>query len=183
MKSEEAIAKTKADETEAIANDAQKDLDEALPALESANKVSFVFFNFYAFLPLSLLPLPLSLLSPSPFHSPSLPPSLLPSLPPSFPPSLPPSFPPSLLPSLPPSFPPSLPPSFLPPSSLPSSLPPSLPLSLRLSMLLIKRIYLRYVYSLSHPILLTLLWRVFVFCLTHHQTGRVLNSSSVTQVS
>uniref|UniRef100_A0A1X7UKU1 AAA+ ATPase domain-containing protein n=2 Tax=Amphimedon queenslandica TaxID=400682 RepID=A0A1X7UKU1_AMPQE len=38
VKSEEAIAKTKADETEAIANDAQKDLDEALPALESANK-------------------------------------------------------------------------------------------------------------------------------------------------
>ena len=43
MKSEEAIAKTKADETEAIANDAQKDLDEALPALESANKVSVAF--------------------------------------------------------------------------------------------------------------------------------------------
>ena len=39
VKSEEAIAKTKADETEAIANGAQKDLDEALAALESANKV------------------------------------------------------------------------------------------------------------------------------------------------
>lgn len=39
VKSEEAIAKTKTEETEAIANDAQKDLDEALPALESANKV------------------------------------------------------------------------------------------------------------------------------------------------
>ena len=36
---EEAIAKTKAAETEAIANDAQKDLDQALPALEAANKV------------------------------------------------------------------------------------------------------------------------------------------------
>jgi dynein heavy chain len=38
VKAEEAIAKTKADETEAIASDAQKDLDQALPALESANK-------------------------------------------------------------------------------------------------------------------------------------------------
>ena len=39
MSKEEAIAKTKASETEAIANDAQKDLDQALPALDAANKV------------------------------------------------------------------------------------------------------------------------------------------------
>ncbi len=38
---EEAIAKTKASETEAIANDAQKDLDQALPALQAANKVQW----------------------------------------------------------------------------------------------------------------------------------------------
>ncbi len=37
---EEAIAKTKAAETEAIASDAQRDLDQALPALQAANKVS-----------------------------------------------------------------------------------------------------------------------------------------------
>ena len=37
---EEAVAKTKAAETEAIADDAQKDLDQALPALEAANTVS-----------------------------------------------------------------------------------------------------------------------------------------------
>lgn len=36
---EEAVANKKADETRAIAQDAQKDLDEALPALEAANKV------------------------------------------------------------------------------------------------------------------------------------------------
>ena len=36
---DEAIAKKKATETEAIAADAQKDLNEALPALENANKV------------------------------------------------------------------------------------------------------------------------------------------------
>lgn len=35
---EEAIAKEKADETEAIAEDAQRDLDEALPMLFAANK-------------------------------------------------------------------------------------------------------------------------------------------------
>ena len=37
---EEAIAKKKAAETEAIKNDAQKDLDQALPALQAANKVT-----------------------------------------------------------------------------------------------------------------------------------------------
>ena len=36
---DEAAAREKAEETEAIASDAQKDLDEALPALEAANKV------------------------------------------------------------------------------------------------------------------------------------------------
>ena len=36
---DEAAAKEKAAETEAIANDAQRDLDEALPALQAANKV------------------------------------------------------------------------------------------------------------------------------------------------
>lgn len=36
---DEAVASKKATETEAIAADAQKDLDEALPALENANKV------------------------------------------------------------------------------------------------------------------------------------------------
>ncbi|XP_065178852.1 dynein axonemal heavy chain 6-like [Sycon ciliatum] len=35
---DEAVAKEKAAETEAIANDAQRDLDEALPALQAANK-------------------------------------------------------------------------------------------------------------------------------------------------
>ena len=35
-----AVAKTKAAETEAIADDAQKDLDQALPDLEAANTVS-----------------------------------------------------------------------------------------------------------------------------------------------
>ena len=67
VKSEEAIAKTKADETEAIANDAQKDLDEALPALESANKVYLLIQSSHPYY--LLLPLSLSLLS------------LLPSLP------------------------------------------------------------------------------------------------------
>ena len=37
---EEAIAKKKAAETEAIKDDAQKDLDQALPALQAANKVT-----------------------------------------------------------------------------------------------------------------------------------------------
>ena len=36
---EEAVANKKAEETRAIAKDAQKDLDEALPALQAANKV------------------------------------------------------------------------------------------------------------------------------------------------
>ena len=36
---EEAIANIKAEETKVIADDAQKDLDQALPALEAANKV------------------------------------------------------------------------------------------------------------------------------------------------
>ena len=36
---EEAVAKEKAAETEAIKNDAEKDLNEALPALEAATKV------------------------------------------------------------------------------------------------------------------------------------------------
>ena len=40
VKEEESFALTKAAETKAIADDAQKDLDEALPALESAVKVS-----------------------------------------------------------------------------------------------------------------------------------------------
>ena len=35
---DEATAKVKAEETQAIADDAQRDLDEALPALESAQK-------------------------------------------------------------------------------------------------------------------------------------------------
>ena len=37
---EEAIANKKADETKIIADDAQRDLDQALPALKAANKVS-----------------------------------------------------------------------------------------------------------------------------------------------
>ena len=40
---DEAVASKKATETEAIAADAQKDLNEALPALEAANKVSTLF--------------------------------------------------------------------------------------------------------------------------------------------
>lgn len=35
---DEAVAKVKAEETQAIADDAQRDLDEALPALEGANQ-------------------------------------------------------------------------------------------------------------------------------------------------
>ncbi|XP_062864847.1 dynein axonemal heavy chain 6 isoform X2 [Trichomycterus rosablanca] len=38
VKEDEALAKVKAEETQAIADDAQRDLDEALPALEGANK-------------------------------------------------------------------------------------------------------------------------------------------------
>lgn len=36
---EEAIANKKAEETKVIADDAQRDLDQALPALKAANKV------------------------------------------------------------------------------------------------------------------------------------------------
>jgi dynein heavy chain len=39
VKEDEAVAKVKADETQSIADDAQRDLDEALPALEAAVKV------------------------------------------------------------------------------------------------------------------------------------------------
>jgi len=39
VKEDEAVAKEKAEETQAIADDAQRDLDEALPALEAAIKV------------------------------------------------------------------------------------------------------------------------------------------------
>ncbi|XP_041935143.1 dynein heavy chain 6, axonemal [Alosa sapidissima] len=38
VKEDEALAKVKAEDTQAIANDAQRDLDEALPALDCANK-------------------------------------------------------------------------------------------------------------------------------------------------
>lgn len=41
VSAEEEVAKGKADETQAIAAEAQKDLDEALPALDAANKVYF----------------------------------------------------------------------------------------------------------------------------------------------
>jgi len=43
VKEDEAVAKTKADETQAIAADAQRDLDEALPALDAAIKVTSHF--------------------------------------------------------------------------------------------------------------------------------------------
>ena len=43
VSAEEEVAKGKADETQAIAAEAQKDLDEALPALDAANKVHDVF--------------------------------------------------------------------------------------------------------------------------------------------
>lgn len=36
---DEAVAKVKAEETQAIAADAQRDLDEAMPAMEAAIKV------------------------------------------------------------------------------------------------------------------------------------------------
>ena len=36
---EEAIANKKAEETKSIADDAQRDLDQAIPALQAANKV------------------------------------------------------------------------------------------------------------------------------------------------
>ena len=38
MKADEAVAKSKAQETQAIADDAQRDLEEAMPALEAAVK-------------------------------------------------------------------------------------------------------------------------------------------------
>lgn len=38
MQEDEAMAKVKAEETQAIADDAQRDLEEALPALDAANK-------------------------------------------------------------------------------------------------------------------------------------------------
>lgn len=42
MSAEEEVAKGKANETQAIAAEAQKDLDEALPALDAANKVRVI---------------------------------------------------------------------------------------------------------------------------------------------
>lgn len=45
VSAEEEVAKGKADETQAIAAEAQKDLDEALPALDAANKVRAKFWN------------------------------------------------------------------------------------------------------------------------------------------
>ena len=39
VSAEEEVAKGKADETQAIAAEAQRDLDEALPALDAAQKV------------------------------------------------------------------------------------------------------------------------------------------------
>lgn len=44
---DEAVAKEKAEETQQIANDAQRDLDEALPALEAANKVITIVFSLH----------------------------------------------------------------------------------------------------------------------------------------
>ena len=41
MSAEEEVAKGKAEETQAIAAEAQKDLDEALPALDAAQKVCY----------------------------------------------------------------------------------------------------------------------------------------------
>lgn len=41
VKEDEGVAKVKAEETQAIADDAQRDLDEALPALEAAIKVTY----------------------------------------------------------------------------------------------------------------------------------------------
>lgn len=42
---EEAIANKKAEETKAIADDAQRDLDQAIPALQAANKVLKIYFT------------------------------------------------------------------------------------------------------------------------------------------
>lgn len=48
---EEAVANKKAEETKAIADDAQKDLDQAIPALQAANKVrSIQQLIFYLYL-------------------------------------------------------------------------------------------------------------------------------------
>ena len=44
---EEAIANKKAEETKAIADDAQKDLDQAIPALQAANKVYYDLIAFF----------------------------------------------------------------------------------------------------------------------------------------
>ena len=38
------MAKEKAEETQQIADDAQRDLDEALPALDAANKVNSSYY-------------------------------------------------------------------------------------------------------------------------------------------
>ena len=46
---EEAVANKKAEETMAIADDAQKDLDQALPALEAANKVTAACMYMYMY--------------------------------------------------------------------------------------------------------------------------------------
>lgn len=45
MSAEEEVAKGKANETQAIAAEAQKDVDEALPALDAANKVRVKSWN------------------------------------------------------------------------------------------------------------------------------------------
>jgi len=45
VKQDEAVAKVKAEETQAIADDAQRDLDEALPALDAAIKVLALFIQ------------------------------------------------------------------------------------------------------------------------------------------
>ena len=49
VSAEEEVAKGKADETQAIAAEAQKDLDEALPALDAANKVYIISSVMHAF--------------------------------------------------------------------------------------------------------------------------------------
>ena len=46
---EEAIANKKAEETQAIKDDAQRDLDEALPALQAANKVGVASIHTYMY--------------------------------------------------------------------------------------------------------------------------------------
>jgi dynein heavy chain len=49
---EEAIANQKAEETKIIADDAQRDLDQALPALKAANKVKEILLRIcFAFSP------------------------------------------------------------------------------------------------------------------------------------